>query len=282
MAIEDGYLSSPASTPDTSFDEEKFLVKRFHAAVTDSRRRITANKGKWYYELARNVPVAILCVSLLQILFHIYATSSLKKYLRFEPSKRLELWRYVTYMLVHEDWSHLVLNVVIQCIFAALLEINQGRLRVLAIYTIGGVTGVLGAACLHSELIVGASAGGYALLLANVADLVLNFETIKYKIYRSISITTLILFDIIYDIVHVTAKKEPQVSWQAHFFGGLTGIFLGLVLFKCQKPTKYRKPLFYIGLGFYTLFVFGFIVFTIQIVKCTPSDLIHYKYVYFC
>jgi len=28
-------------------------------------------------------------------------------------------------MLVHDDWSHLALNVIIQCIFAALLEFNQ-------------------------------------------------------------------------------------------------------------------------------------------------------------
>lgn len=54
-----------------------------------------------------------------------------------------------------------------------------------------------------------------------------NYETINYKLYRSISICTLVLFDILYDIVHVCTKKEPQVSWQAHFFGGISGIFLG-------------------------------------------------------
>lgn len=94
-------------------------------------------------------------------------------------------------MLVHDGWSHLALNVVMQCIFATLLELSQvgkcncqrkvkngafglqGRLRVLTIYFPGGVTGILGAACLHPDLVVGASAGGYSLLLSNVADLVL-------------------------------------------------------------------------------------------------------------
>lgn len=49
----------------------------------------------------------------------------------------------------------------------------QGRFRVLAVYFLGGISGVLGAACLHPDLVVGASAGGYSLLLSNVADLML-------------------------------------------------------------------------------------------------------------
>lgn len=218
--MEDGYLSSPASTPDAFFDEDKFLVKSIASKSNDPSRKI-----KWYHY--NKLPVAIMSVSLCQIIFHVSSTLALNKLLRFEPTRRLELWRYITYMLVHDDWSHLALNVIIQCIFAALLEFNQGRFRVLAVYFLGGISGVLGAACLHPDLVVGASAGGYSLLLSNVADLMLNYETINYKLYRSISICTLVLFDILYDIVHVCTKKEPQVSWQAHFFGGISGIFLG-------------------------------------------------------
>jgi len=54
-----------------------------------------------------------------------------------------------------------------------------------------------------------------------------NYETINYILYQATSICTLVLFDILNDIVHVCTKKEPQVSWQAHFFGGISGIFLG-------------------------------------------------------
>jgi len=276
---EDGYVSSPASTPDTSFDEENFLVKSFnHHKPT--KTILKDQKVTWHD--FRYAPIAIVAVSAFQIVFHIYSTPQLNKYLRFEPSKRTDLWRYVTYMLVHDDWSHLALNIVIQCIFAALLEINQGRLKVLAIYFLGGITGVLGAACLHPDLVVGASAGGYALLLSNVADLMLNFETINYKLYRSVSIATLVLFDVVYDIVHVSSKKEPQISWQAHFFGGLTGMFLGMVLFKCEKPQKVTKTVFWLGLIFYLIFVVSFISLTIQIGKCTPGNLIRYKYTYLC
>lgn len=76
-------------------------------------------------------------------------------------------------MLVHDDWYHLMLNVVIQCIFAVLLEKRQGHLRVLILYFLGGFTGVLGAACVHPDLVIGASAGVYALLISNVSDIIL-------------------------------------------------------------------------------------------------------------
>ncbi|CAG9760462.1 unnamed protein product [Ceutorhynchus assimilis] len=272
---EDGYLSSPASTPDAFFDEEKCLVKQILRKPTEP-----AQETKWQF--LKNIPIAILAVSIFQVFFHILSTAVIEKYLRFEPGKPLEIWRYATYMFVHEDWSHLALNVLIQCGFASLLEANQGRIRVLFIYALGGMTGVLGAACLHPAVVVGASGGGYSLLLANVAVLILNFNTISYKIYRTVSISIIVLSDISYNIIHVSSKKAPQVSWQAHFFGGLTGLFLGLVIFKCKKPNKIRKILVYMALGFYLILVICCIGLTIQIEKCTPLQLISFRYVYSC
>ncbi|KAJ8910386.1 hypothetical protein NQ315_017279, partial [Exocentrus adspersus] len=115
------------------------------------------------------------------ICFHIMSTSDMKKTFRFEPVRCFQIWRFVTYMLVHDDWYHLSLNVVIQCIFALLLEKRQGHLRILLLYLLGGVTGVLGASCFHPDLLIGASAGVYALLISNVADIILVLYTTLKK-----------------------------------------------------------------------------------------------------
>lgn len=58
---EDGYLSSPASTPDTTFDEERFLVTPFKPAKPPG----AVEKTKWYD--FKYVPVAIVAVSILQV-----------------------------------------------------------------------------------------------------------------------------------------------------------------------------------------------------------------------
>ncbi|KAJ8939775.1 hypothetical protein NQ318_023350 [Aromia moschata] len=221
------------------------------------------------------------------IIYHAFSNNDVNKALRFEPSKVDQIWRFVTYMLVHDDWYHLILNVVIQCIFALLLENRQSHLRVLLLYILGGISGVLGASCVHPDLVIGASAGVYALLISNVADIVLNHGNLKYKIYRITSIAIMVLFDVIYDMVHIYSKKEPLISWEAHFVGGLAGLLLGLVLYrdddeKPSKTSKINRALFWTGLILYIALVISFLLLMIQIKRCTPVDTIYVRYVYFC
>lgn len=265
------YASSPATTPESSIDEEKFLVPY----------QISSKFKRKWFRLA-NTPFGILAVSFLQVIVHIFSTQNIQKSLRFEPDKKIELWRFFTYMLVHDDWYHLMLNVVIQCIFAVLLEKRQGHLRVLILYFLGGFTGVLGASCVHPDLVIGASAGVYALLISNVSDIILNYTTVNYKIYRATSIGILVLFDIIYNIVHVYLKKQPLISWEAHFVGGVAGLLLGLTIYK--GSDKYQatanRTLFWISVIAYAVIVICCVILTLQIQKCTPP--LHYKYVYFC
>ncbi|XP_030755432.1 protein rhomboid [Sitophilus oryzae] len=272
--LDDGYMNSPASTPDTSISDEKLLFR--------SLRDKSSYRNKWID--IRNVPIAIITISVFQLFCHAYFTPTLNKCLRFEPIKRWEVWRFATYMLVHDDWSHLTLNVIIQCIFAAFLERKQGHLRVLIIYLAGGITGVLGATCVHPNLVIGSSAGGYSLLLSNAADLILNYEIITYKLYRSASIATLVLFDIIFDVVHVSSKKEPQVSWQAHLVGAVTGLLLGLVIFQCDttRHATLRKSFFWLGCILYCVLLVTFIIVAVQIGKCTPPEIIRVHYIYMC
>ncbi|XP_074026366.1 protein rhomboid isoform X2 [Leptinotarsa decemlineata] len=269
---------SPLNTPNASVDEEKCLVSyQLRPKVKKKLCRL------------ENIPFAVLCISVTQILFHIFASSHVQKCLRFEPKKRIEIWRFVTYMLVHDDWYHLMLNVVIQCIFAILLEKRQGHLRVVILYILGGITGVLGASCIHPDLVIGASAGVYALLISNIADIVLNFTSVKYKVYRGTSIAVLVIFDVIYNIVHVCAKKEPVISWEAHFVGGATGLLMGFVIYRCHDKTErmakfsiINKSLFWIGLIFFAILFISFVILCVQIKKCTPVNVIHVRYVYFC
>ncbi|KAG5892709.1 hypothetical protein JTB14_002834 [Gonioctena quinquepunctata] len=277
MVVEENELStsyrSPPTSPSSSVDEEKYLVPY------QIRPKV---KKKWYS--LENLPFAILGVSFIQILFHAFATNHIQKFLRFEPSKRIEIWRFVTYMLVHDDWYHLILNVVIQCIFAILLEKRQGRLRVLVLYLLGGVTGVLGASCVHPDLVIGASAGVYALLISNISDIILNFQNVKYKIYRGSSIAVLVIFDVVYNIVHVYAKKEPVISWEAHFVGGAAGLLLGLVIFRshenaaeASKFVGINRALLWTGLILYSIVVISFVIISVQIKKCTPTNVIDVK-----
>lgn len=93
--------------------------------------------------------------------------------LQFEPDNQKRIWRFVTYMLVHSDWLHLTQNVILQCLFAYHLEKYQERWKIVALYTVSGATGALGASCFRPEDIIGASAGVYGLLMSHLAHLLI-------------------------------------------------------------------------------------------------------------
>lgn len=76
-------------------------------------------------------------------------------------------------MLLHWNKTHLVLNVIVQCLFAIPLEIEQGGLRTVAVYLWGVVFGALGACLLQPQPMVGSSAGVYAILVSHLAHIYL-------------------------------------------------------------------------------------------------------------
>ncbi|CAH0555917.1 unnamed protein product [Brassicogethes aeneus] len=279
----EGSISSAATTPGalSTFDEEGLLVPFFVSQK---------NQGKWA-SLAKKckiplgqIPWAILSTSILQLIFHIFSDKTLQRHLRFEPKKQKEVWRFFSYMLVHDDWYHLVLNILMQCLFAFFVEKKQGKCPVLAVYILGGGTGVLGASCVHPDLVIGASAGVYALLISMIADIALNFEVIKYKMSRIACIGIIVLSDIIYNVVHFCSRDEPLISWGAHIVGGATGFLVGLVIFKrSNEPLSKRrnKILFWAALIFYICLLISLVTLSLQIKKCTPANSFK-KYVYFC
>ncbi|CAG9863565.1 unnamed protein product [Phyllotreta striolata] len=269
--------ASPAVTPESSIDEENFLVpRRTGLKEADGRRR----RPRW----RKDTPFGILAVSLIQLLVHALSTPRLSKRLRFEPDGRLQIWRFITYMFVHDDWYHVTLNVLIQTIFAVLPEKRQGRWRVLLLYFLGGFLGVLAASCVRPDIVIGASAGVYALLISHLSDIILNYSTVEYKVYRAGSIGVLVVFDVAYNVVHVYLKKEPVISWEAHFAGGAAGLLLGFVLYRSDDKEKsaVNRTLYWASFFIYIALVTCCVVLTVQIERCTDPNVIRFRYIYVC
>ena len=58
-------------------------------------------------------------------------------YLLFDPQRRDQIWRFLTYMFVHANLMHVLTNIVGQVIVGLPLEMAHGSLRVAAVYFIG-------------------------------------------------------------------------------------------------------------------------------------------------
>lgn len=99
----------------------------------------------------------------------------------YRPDRRLEIWRFVSYMLLHANWFHLSFNVATQLVYGLPLEWVHGWARIAIIYLAGVFAGSLGTSVVDSDVyLVGASGGVYALLAAYFANILLNFGQMRY------------------------------------------------------------------------------------------------------
>ncbi|XP_018332143.1 protein rhomboid-like [Agrilus planipennis] len=242
------------------------------------------NSIPWYKRYT--VGYGIFAVSIIQVIFYLTSTPSTARLLRFEPNQQFEIWRFISYMFLHTSWGHLALNIIVQCFFAIALEKIQGSLRVLVVYFVGGITGALNAACMSPDVVVGASAGSYSLLLSHMSHILLNYENTKHKILRCTAVGLIVITDVFYGIGHLQFRHEPIISWGAHLGGAITGLFLGLTIFKPQElmPNKnmYVRTLFWLGIVMYAILLIILVIINYKIKKCTPPHLVHEKNMYSC
>ena len=141
-------------------------------------------------------PWCLVSVTLLQLcLFSYYSTQSsqsswpergdrgwadirLDSLLVYSPRRKRELWRFLSYCLIHSSWWHLAFNVAVQLLLGVPLEMVHGSARVGLIYTSGVLAGSLSTSVLDPEVgLVGASGGVYSLLAGHLANLVINFHS---------------------------------------------------------------------------------------------------------
>ena len=114
---------------------------------------------------------------------------SLDSVLAYCPRRKRELWRFLSYLLVHSSWWHLAFNLVIQTVLGIPLEMVHGSARVAIIYMSGVLAGSLATSVLDPMVcLVGASGGVYSLLAGHLANLVLNFSSMQCGVLRLVAI----------------------------------------------------------------------------------------------
>lgn len=105
--------------------------------------------------------------------YSLAANNSVAVVLRYDPCKRIEVWRFITYMFVHSDGAHLMCNLVMQICLGIPLELVNHWSRITVIYLAGVLAGSMGQSVVSAHRLHGASAGVYALLIAHIATVIL-------------------------------------------------------------------------------------------------------------
>jgi len=201
----------------------------------------------------------------------------------YNPYRRVDVWRFFTYMFLHGGWMHLGWNVVIQLLVGVPLEMAQpgwkGTLRVAGLFMAGIIVGGLGAGVAeHDKYLVGSSPGTYALIMAHLACLALNWKedgqlnekqkqckqeakeegkTVRARAYlkknvrigRLLFVVGFMLIDIILTIKNVIlcdrdeTKYCKSVSRAGHGFGALIGLTVGVFILHNRKVEPWEQKL---------------------------------------
>ena len=152
-----------------------------------------------------------------------------------------------------------------------------GTLRITILYLAGVFLGSLGAAITNPKTyLVGASAGGYTLIIAHLATLILNWNE-DGQIYnkrvaekqitppmnlnpwiRGFRLTFVVLFVvadigmIIYNEVQ-NPDATQTTSYAGHAFGALTGLLIGVFVLKNRKVEDWEVIFQWIAFGIFGL-----------------------------
>ncbi|VUZ52073.1 unnamed protein product, partial [Hymenolepis diminuta] len=102
--------------------------------------------------------------------------------LTYYPDKRHEVWRFVTYIFIHDGYEHLIINVIFQLLFGCVLEVVHKYWRV-GIVFLGGAVGGAFSVVITSPFVghMGASGGAYALFGAQYAVVLMNWKDMQIQ-----------------------------------------------------------------------------------------------------
>ncbi|XP_034666493.1 protein rhomboid [Drosophila subobscura] len=193
------------------------------------------------------VPWFILLMCFMQLSLHLIANECMQRRLIYKPEWSHEYWRLITYMLLHADAWHLTLNICLQCFIGVCLELEQGHCRLAVVYFAGGLAGALANAWLQPHLLLlGASAGVYAMLFSHVPHLVLNFHQLSHRFARIAALLILFLSDVGFTTFHFRQhhNRNPRISLEAHLGGGVAGLLCGFIVYRRVQQKSNQKSIY--------------------------------------
>ncbi|PAV71576.1 hypothetical protein WR25_20531 [Diploscapter pachys] len=179
-------------------------------------------------------PLFMIIISIIQIGVYLYYVLDSQEGFRvdgpvptlspiiFNPHHRDQLWRYLTYSLIHIGYYHLIFNVLTQLLLGLPLELVH-QWRVVVVYVMGVICGSLLVSAVDPTVyLAGASGGVYALLAAHFSELIMNWS---------------------------------EVSYIAHIGGFVAGLFVGVIFLRNFKRRSFEKIIWWTSLVAIVLFI---------------------------
>ncbi|CAH1968668.1 unnamed protein product [Acanthoscelides obtectus] len=214
------------------------------------------------------LPFGMVLISILQITCFVAdqytekGQESISSHLIYDPTKRLEMWRYLTYMFVHIGVEHLTVNLCVQLLLGIPLEMVHKWWRVVLVYLAGVLAGSLCSSVTDPDVnLAGGSGGVYAILTAHIATILMNWREMSFPCIQLFIYLTVIVGDLAMSIYQrCWLRRSNGVGYVAHLAGALAGVLVGIWVLKNFRPTKKETYLWWVAVFTFSVLMGAMIV----------------------
>lgn len=186
-----------------------------------------------YYSLRSDEPISL------------FGPVPFKSKLIYDPYRRYEVWRYLTYMFIHAGYWHILFNIIIQLAVGLPLEMVHKFNPIFIIYFGGIFGGALGNSLAdpHSYL-AGASGGCYALIAAHLSNLIINWNEVRGACCKLVTLVAFTATDFgiaIHERHFKLGSIAYRTSYGGHLAGAISGLLLGLVFLRNFRVHQWER-----------------------------------------
>ncbi|CRL03868.1 CLUMA_CG016995, isoform B [Clunio marinus] len=180
----------------------------------------------------------------------------------YNPSRREEAWRFVTYMFVHVGVMHIMMNLLVQIFLGTALELVHCWWRVALVYLAGVLAGSMGTSIASPRIyLAGASGGVYALITAHIATIIMNWKDMEYAVIQLFVFLVFCTTDIGFSIYRHLNDPFDRVGYTAHLCGAIAGLLVGIGVLRNLNVQPHEKVIWWIAVTIYlALMAFGICV----------------------
>ncbi|KAL6257164.1 hypothetical protein P5V15_012095 [Pogonomyrmex californicus] len=273
-------MHAPPSPPPSSFGDSPqtamIRAKRCRSArFTDLQQQTsTITESSLYssdypdglYEeeySCRPPAIAMIIISIIEIILFMYDVIKHKSLsvegpaatlFIYNPHKRYQAWRYLTYMFVHVGVFHLVVNLLVQIMLGIPLEMVHKWWRVLIIYLAGVLAGSLGTSVSDPTVyLAGASGGVYALITAHVATIIMNWSQMEFAVLQLLVFLVVTSVDVGQAVYNrYVLDTNDQIGYVAHLAGAVAGLLVGINVLRNLEVQTWEKVVWWASMFTYT------------------------------
>ncbi|EDX17655.1 GD17034 [Drosophila simulans] len=180
----------------------------------------------------------------------------------YNPYKRYEGWRFVSYMFVHVGIMHLMMNLIIQIFLGIALELVHHWWRVGLVYLAGVLAGSMGTSLTSPRIfLAGASGGVYALITAHIATIIMNYSEMEYAIVQLLAFLVFCFTDLGTSVYRHLTDQHDQIGYVAHLSGAVAGLLVGIGVLRNLEVRRWERILWWVAvIVYFALMTTGIII----------------------